>query len=93
MNTATRNYTGAYARRYSNESTAGEGSFWQTLDLSGMFKSLTEMVTGIFGKGDKYVANMYSKMYEEQKKTTTVLWVVIGLVVALGVYLVIRKTK
>ena len=32
-------------------------------------------------------------MYRQEQRTNTILWVVIGLVLALIVFLVIRKTK
>lgn len=96
MKTTTK--SGAFAAsRYSNEDpvnlSGGVGFDWTKLDISGMFKNLTDMATSIWGKGDKYISQAYKKMYENQQKTNTVLWVVIGLVVALGVFLVIRKTK
>ena len=80
-------------QRYSNSEASGWESALGKLDISGMFNSLTSMASSIWGKGDKYMAQAYAKMYEQQQRTNTVLWVVIGLVVALGVFLVIRKTK
>lgn len=81
------------AQRYSNSDPTGWEVALGKLDISGMFNSLTNMASSIWGKGDKYMAQAYAKMFEQQQKTNTVLWVVIGLVVALGVFLVIRKTK
>ncbi len=81
------------AQRYSNADSTGFELDINKLGISDMFKNLTDMASSIWGKGDKYMAQAYAKMFEQQQKTNTVLWVVIGLVVALGVILVIRKTK
>lgn len=54
---------------------------------------LQTVLTSIFGKNNTYLANSYNTLYEQEKRTNTILWVVIGLVLALGVFLVIRKTK
>ena len=91
MNTNDNTRSGAFSRpRYSN---AEAGGFdWSKLDFAGMLNSITTMVSNVWGKGDKYMAQAYQKMLDQQQKTNTVLWVVIGLVVALGVYLVVRKT-
>lgn len=64
------------------------GSFVNTLLSSG-----TSIVNSIWGKSDTWKADAYNTLYEQEKKTNTILWVVIGLIVALGVFLVIRKTK
>lgn len=76
-------------RRYSNDSTTFD---WSKLDYKGVLDSITGMFSNIFGKGDKYAAMAYQKMYDQQKQTNVILWVVIGLVVALGVVLIVRKT-
>lgn len=95
MKQATLNSGAFRTRRYSNEDTTGgtnNNSFDWSL-ISGWINGLGGIVTGLWGKSDKYVANMYGQLYDQQKKTNTVLWVVIGLVIALGVFLVVRKTK
>ena len=90
MNTNDNTRSGAFSRpRYSN----ADSFDWSKLDYSGMLNSITEMVSNVWGKGDKYMTQAYQKMLDQQQKTNTVLWVVIGLVVALGVYLVVRKTN
>ena len=50
-------------------------------------------VSSYWNKGDSYRADAYEQMLVNEKRTNTILWVVIGLVVALGVFLVIRKNK
>ena len=54
---------------------------------------LTTILTSIFGRNNQYLASSYNTMYQQEKRTNTILWVVIGLVLALGIVLVIRKTK
>lgn len=73
----------------------GSGSSGRSLgiNLTDMLDSLTGMVSSIWGKGDKHRADAYARINEEQKKTNAVLWVVIGLMVALGVFLVVRKSN
>ena len=87
--------------RYSNDgttpttttTTTSSGSWnWDSF-VSGVFNLAGTVLPSIFGKSDKYQAQAYQQMYNQQKQTTTVLWVVIGLVLALGVVLLIRKTK
>ena len=63
-------------------------SFWNNL-----VSSVSSVATSIWGNNNQWQTQAYSTMYEQEKRTNTILWVVIGLVVALGVFLVIRKTK
>ena len=86
-------------RRYSNAETTSSGtstsggSFdWGSFSTN-LLNSATTLLGSIFGKSDKYKADAYETLYQQEQRTNTILWVVIGLVVALGVVLVIRKTK
>lgn len=62
------------------------GNFWNNL-----VTSASSVATSIWGNNSQWQANAYNTMYEQEKRTNTILWVVIGLVVALGVVLIIRK--
>lgn len=76
----------------SGSSSSSGGSFDWGL-IGGWLNSLGGVATGIWGTSDKYTSQMYAQMYEQQRRANTIIWVVIGLVLALGVFLVIRKTK
>lgn len=54
---------------------------------------LQNVLTSIFGRNHQYQASAVNTMYEQEKRTNTILWVAIGLILALGVFLVVRKTK
>lgn len=55
--------------------------------------ALTTILTSIFGRNNIQQASYATEMYRQEQRTNTILWVVIGLVLALIVFLVIRKTK
>lgn len=55
--------------------------------------ALTNILTAIFGRNNINQANFANELYRQEQRTNTILWVVIGLVLALIVFLVIRKTK
>lgn len=80
-----------------NSGTNGKVNDWtaqNTVDVINTGSNLIQSVlTSIFGKNNQYLASSYNTLYEQEKKTNTILWVAIGLVLALGVFLVIRKTK
>ena len=77
--------------------TTGKVSDWSaqnTVDVINTGSNLIQNVlTSIFGRNNTQMANAYNTLYQQEQRTNTILWVVIGLVVALGVFLVIRKTK
>lgn len=56
-------------------------------------RALTTILTSIFGRNNIQQASYATEMYRQEQRTNTILWVVIGLVLALIVFLVIRKTK
>lgn len=74
------------------QDTSGSGSFNYGL-IGGWLNSLGNIVTGIWGSTGNVQADMLNEQLRQERRTTTILWVIIGLVLALGVVLVIRKTK
>lgn len=86
-------------RQYSNKTVTDangnvtETAWYENIDWGGGLNSLTNLFSSIWGKSDKYTAQLYQSMYKEQQRTTTILWCVIALIAALGVVLVVRKAK
>lgn len=87
----------AFARnRYSNDdglgqSSSGSGTFnWSF--VGDWLNSASNAITGIWGTSDKYLANAYQTMYNQERKNTNLL---IGIVVALLLlafaFLIIKK--
>lgn len=74
------------------QDTSGSGSFDYGL-IGGWLNSLGNIVTSIWGSSGNVQADMLNEQLRQERRTTTILWVIIGLVLALGVVLVIRKTK
>lgn len=72
---------------------SGSGAFNWGGFFGNLIDSTESVLTSIYGRNNQVLANAYNTMYEQEKRTNMILWVVIGLVVALGVFLVIRKTK
>lgn len=85
--------TGGLSGGLSGSGVTGSGAFDYASLINTGIAALSNVFTSIFGKSDKYQLQAYQQVYEEQKKVTTILWVVIGLMAALGIYLLIRKTK
>lgn len=91
----------AARRRYSNDDVVNGGAlpevtvtgsrvfdwdkFNQTLSVIG------STISNLFSPSWKYQNQTNSELYRQEKRTNTILWVVIGLMVALGVVLLIRK--
>ena len=100
--------SGAIRPRYSNEGTTDQGGLpggnsgssstgsgvfdWGSF-INNLVGTAGGVLTSIFGKGDKYVVSAQNQIIEQQRKTTTILWAVIGLMAVLGVVLVIRKNR
>lgn len=82
-----------YFNSGSSSSSSGSGLFNWNQFSTGIIGLADSFVTSFFGKEDSYRATAYNEMLQNEKRTNTVLWVVIGLILALGVFLVIRKTK
>jgi len=76
---------------------APTGSGWtsqNTVDVINTGAGLIQNVlTSIFGRNNIQHANYTTELYKQEQRTNTILWVIIGLVLALVVFLVIRKTK
>lgn len=76
---------------------SGAGSGWTSQNTVDVINTgagaLTTILTAIFGRNNVQQANYATEMYRQEQRTNTILWVVIGLVLALIVFLVIRKTK
>lgn len=73
------------------------GSGWtsqNTVDVINTGAStLQTILTSIFGRNNIQQASYTNELYKQEQRTNTILWVIIGLVLALVVVLVIRKTK
>lgn len=86
-------------RRYVNfedlplpSETASYSNFnWDSVNWNQGFDSLTHMLEGIFSPSTKWTSQMNAELYNQEKRTNTILWVIIGLMVALGVVLLVRK--
>lgn len=75
-----------------NGSTNSSSPFpWET--LINTLGSLGTSIANIWSPAGNYTSQAWQAQYNQEKRTNTILWVVIGLVLALGVVLVIRKTK
>lgn len=70
--------------------TSGSGLF-ANFDLNKGLDTVGSTLSNIFGNNGKYEASAYRSMYDESQSTNTVLFVALGLVLALGVFLLIRK--
>ena len=88
---------GDYSDVATHQTYTASGSGWtaqNTVDtINTGAKMLTTILTSIFGRNNIQQANYANQMYAKEQQTNTILWVVIGLLLALGVVLVIRKTK
>lgn len=71
----------------------GSGTFNWGGFINNLLDSGTTIVTSIFGKDNKWQVEGLNAQLEAERKTNTILWVVIGLVLALIIFLVVRKTK
>ena len=80
-------YTELPASYYSGASSSTSGL------ISSGINAARDVLVSIFGKGDKYQVQALQLLNEEQRKTTYILWAIIGLVAAVGTVLLIKKTK
>lgn len=74
-------------------SDSGSGVFDWTSFINNLLNSGTTVATSIWGNQNQWQVNGLSQQLESERKTNTILWVVIGLVLALLVFLVVRKTN
>ena len=68
-------------------SSGGGNSF----DVNAAIKTVGSLLSSIFGKSDKYTANAYNTLYQQERKTNTMLWIIIGVVVLLAFVFILRK--
>lgn len=79
---------------YSSINGGGDWTAQNTVDVVNTGAGLIQSVlTAIFGRNNVQQAQYTNELYKQEQRTNTILWVVLGLVLALGVFLVIRKTK
>lgn len=72
---------------------SSSGSFDWNNFINGLLNSGTSIVDSVWGHNNQWQVNGLQSELDAERKTNTMLWIVIGLVLALGVFLVIRKTK
>ena len=77
----------------SSSGTSGSGTFNWTSFAESLLNSANTIIPSIWGNQNQWQVNALSNQVEAERKTNTILWVVIGLVLALLVFLVVRKTK
>ena len=75
----------------------GSASGWTNQDTVNTINTgvgaLERILTSIFSPSYKYTSVANQQMLEEERRTNTILWVVIAVVLVLLVFLVVRKTK
>ena len=86
---------------YDGEESAQTGSLGQNTSGSGVFNweyvgdwlnSAANIVTGVWGTGDKYMANAYQTMYNQERKTANLLiGIVVAFVLLAFAFLIIKK--
>lgn len=77
----------------SSSGTTGSGAFdWNGL-VQGVLGLGNTFVSSFWNNGAQTQANYTNQLYRQEQRTNTILWVVLGLVLALGIFLVVRKTK
>lgn len=85
--------TGGLPGGESGSGTTGSGTFdWNGL-VQGILGLGNTFVSSFWNNGAQTQANYTNELYKQEQRTNTILWVVLGLVLALGIFLVIRKTK
>lgn len=71
------------------QDTSGSG-IWG--NVGGWLDSISDIVTGIWGTSDKYMANAYQTMYNQERKTTNLLiGIVVAFVLLAFAFLIIKK--
>lgn len=75
------------------QNSSGSGLFDWGKFLESLLNAGSTVATSIWGTNNTQQAQYVNELYKQEQRTNTILWVVLGLVLALGVVLVIRKTK
>lgn len=71
------------------QNTSGSG-IWG--NVGGWLDSISDIVTGIWGTSDKYMANAYQTMYNQERKTANLLiGIVVAFVLLAFAFLIIKK--
>ena len=75
----------------SSSGTTGSGAFdWNGL-VQGVLDLGNTFVSHFWDTGAQTQANYTNELYKQEQRTNVILWVIIGLILALGVFLLIRK--
>lgn len=77
----------------SSSGTTGSGAFDWNATIQGILNLGNTFVRSFWNNGAQQQANYTNELYKQEQRTNTILWVVIGLVLALGIFLVVRKSK
>lgn len=71
--------------------TSGSGSFNYGM-IGDWLNAASGVVTSIWGTSDKYIADMYEAMYNQEKKTNNLMiGIVVAIVLMAFVFLIIKK--
>lgn len=72
---------------------SSSGSSWDWGQFNNTLGIIGNAITSIFSPSSKWQNQTNSQLYQQERRTNTILWVVIGLMVALGVVLLFRKNN
>lgn len=88
--------TGGLTGGHGNNSSSGLGTntsgsgIWN--NVGGWLDSIANIVTGVWGTSDKYMANAYQTMYNQERKTANLLiGIVVAFVLLAFAFLIIKK--
>lgn len=85
--------TGTHQTFHSDGTSASSSSFNWNNFLNSLVGLGDTFVSSYWNNGAQQQANYTNELYKQEQRTNTILWVVLGIILALGVYLVVRKTK
>lgn len=72
---------------------SSSGSGWDWGQFNNTLGIVGNAITSIFSPSSKWQNQTNSQLYQQERRTNTILWVIIGLMAAMGVVLLFRKTK